>query len=371
VPVPVLLNNPVAPVLGCGAELKNTVCFTKDNKAFLSQHIGDLRNLPAFEFFQLTIEHLQRILNIEPQIVAYDLHPDYLSTRYALELTGRVEKVPVQHHHAHIVACMAENRLDEPVIGLSFDGAGYGTDGKIWGGEILVVEPARFERAAYLSYVPMPGGAAAIKEPWRMAISYLFSTFGEGLWDLDLPLFRCIDSQKIRITMEMISKGINCPGTSSLGRLFDGVAAIVGIRNRVGFEGQAAMELEMLANQTTDEHYDYDWTPEVVHRMLAQPIISGVVKDVEKGVFPSVISGKFHRTLIRMFSRLCAVIGKERGLKRVALSGGVFQNSLFLTALSQALEKYGFQVYVHCRVPSNDGGIALGQAVAAAAVAGE
>lgn len=368
VPVPVFLKKKVPQILACGAELKNTVCLTKENRAFLSQHIGDIENLTTYEFFKLTIEHMKRILDIDPEIVACDLHPDYLSTRYA-EKQKDIQKIQVQHHHAHIVSCMAENMLDGSVIGLSFDGTGYGDDGSIWGGEILVAGARQFTRAAHLSYVPMPGGDAAIKEPWRMAVSYLYDAFGEEFWRLDLSALNEIDEKKMKFIVEMISKRVNSPDTSSLGRFFDGIAAIVGIRNNVSFEGQAAMELEMIAGEKTGATYDYEWVSEDVHRVLLQPIVRGVVDDLAKGVRPSTISSKFHTTLIRMFSELCDVIRMESGLDRVALSGGVFQNSILLTGLIQALKEKNFHVITHTRVPANDGGISLGQAMVAAAVA--
>jgi len=366
VPVPVFLNKTVPPILACGGELKNTVCLTRKNEAFLSQHIGDLENISAHEFFMSTIDHMKQLLDISPEMVAHDLHPDYLSTRYAEELKG-IRKIPVQHHHAHIVSCMAENLIDGPVIGLSFDGTGYGADGNIWGGEILVADHKTYRRAAQLSYVPMPGGAAAVKEPWRMAASYLYDTFGDAFWDLDLPVLKSIDEKRIKIMVEMIQKKVNAPDTSSLGRLFDGIAAIMGIRNRVSFEGQAAMELEMLAEKNITATYDYDWVSGDVHKVLFQPIIRGVANDLQKGVDPSEISGKFHSTLVRMFSELSGIIGKETGLNRVVLSGGAFQNSFLLTGLIQTLTRNNFEVFTHTLVPPNDGGIALGQAMVAAA----
>jgi len=366
VPVPVFLQKPVPPILACGAELKNTVCLTNKNQAFLSQHIGDLENLSSYEFFMSAIEHMKRLLDISPEIVAHDLHPDYLSTRYAEELKD-IKKIQVQHHHAHIVSCMAENLIAGPVIGLSFDGTGYGADGNIWGGEILVADHKTYRRAAHLSYTPMPGGAAAVKEPWRMAVSYLYDAFGDAFMDLDLPILKGIDEKRIKIMVEMIQKKVNSPDTSSLGRLFDGIAAMIGIRNHVSFEGQAAMELEMLAEKTIAVPYDYDWVSGDVHRVLVQPIIRGVANDMQKGVEPSEISGKFHSTLVRMFSELCEIIGKETGLNRVVLSGGVFQNSFLLTSLIQTLTRNNFQVFTHTLVPPNDGGISLGQAMVAAA----
>jgi hydrogenase maturation protein HypF len=368
IPTPVFLKEEVPQVLACGAELKNTVCLTKGKNAFLSQHIGDLENLETYRFLELTVRHMKRILDIDPRLVAYDLHPDYLSTRYALEQKG-IKKIAVQHHHAHIVSCMAENRLDGPVIGLSFDGTGYGTDGRIWGGEVLIVEAHRFTRAAHFAYLPMPGGAAAIKEPWRMAVSYLFNTFGKAFYDLDLPLFQGLEKEKIRVVLEMISKQVNSPQTSSLGRLFDGVAAILGIRKTVAYEGQAAMELEMAIRKETEESYDYEWEQgKDSYQIPVHPIVRGVVMDMENGLPVSDISSKFHTTLIRLFSDLCAHLRKETGINRVALSGGVFQNATLLAGLRKALEDKGLQVYTHRLVPTNDGGISLGQAVAAAAM---
>ncbi|MDL1983111.1 MAG: carbamoyltransferase HypF [Deltaproteobacteria bacterium] len=368
VPVPVFLKSSIPQILACGAELKNTVCLTKEKTAFISQHIGDLENLATDSFFRLIIDHSKRILDINPEIIACDLHPDYLSTRYAEEQHG-VKLIQVQHHHAHIASCMTENKLDSTVIGLSFDGTGYGTDGCIWGGEILIVEPARFRRAASFSYVSMPGSAAAIKEPWRMAVSYLYHAFGEEFWNLDLPLLKEIEEKNIKIIVEMISKKINSPLTSSLGRLFDGIAAIIGIRNNVSFEGQAAMELEMLADSNSDDIYNYEWLPDDTYKVLTQPIVCGVVKDMKAGIHSSRISSKFHMTLVKLFSELCEVIRKENGLNRIVLSGGVFQNSILLRGLIKALEEKRFEVYTHSKVPTNDGGISLGQAVVAAAIA--
>ncbi|MDY6789733.1 MAG: carbamoyltransferase HypF [Thermodesulfobacteriota bacterium] len=369
IPAPVFLKKKVPPILACGAELKNTICLTKDDKAFLSQHIGDLENLATYEFFQLTIRHMKRILNVNPEMIVCDLHPDYLSTRYAMA-QDRVEKVRVQHHHAHLVSCMAENKLVGDVIGLSFDGTGYGTDGAIWGGEILVADEEKFLRKGHMSYVPMPGGAAAIKEPWRMAVSYLHDAFGREFTNLRLPVLDKFDENKITVVAEMIQKKVNSPDTSSLGRLFDSIAAICGIRNTVHFEGQAAMELEMAAGEKTDDIYDYEWTSGDVHRILPGPVIRGIVTDIENGVHTSEISSKFHHTLVRLFTDLCETIRKETQLKRIVLSGGVFQNSLLLSGLLQELTKKGFAVFTHRLVPANDGGISLGQAVIAAAVSG-
>jgi hydrogenase maturation protein HypF len=363
--VPVFLKKEISPILACGAELKNTICLTKSKMVFLSQHIGDLENLATYDFYRLTIRHMKRILEVKPEIIAHDMHPEYLSTRWAMT-QPEIEKIAVQHHHAHIVSAMAENKIDGPVIGLSFDGTGYGTDGAIWGGEILVADDKQFKRAAHFAYVPMPGSAAAIKEPWRMAVSYLYDALGQDIWTLDLPLLRDIEVNKLKIVIEMITKRVNSPDTSSLGRLFDGVAAIVGLRNYVAFEGQAAMELEMTAEGVADGIYDFEWLKAENIQIQTGPIIRGVVNDLQNGVAASLISARFHGTLIRLFSELSEIIREKNGLNRLVLSGGVFQNSLLLAGLISALEKKGFEVFSHRLVPTNDGGISLGQAVVAA-----
>jgi hydrogenase maturation protein HypF len=367
VPIPLFLNRTVPPILACGAELKNTICITKGDQAFLSQHIGDLENLDTLDFFKQTVAHLRRILEIQPEIIACDMHPDYLSSRYAAEQHG-IRKVEVQHHHAHIVSCMAENKLEGAVIGLSFDGTGYGSDGTIWGGEVLIAEAEQFERVAHLADVPMPGSSAAIKEPWRMAISYLYDAFGENFREVDLPILGLIEPPKLKVIAEMILKGVNSPQTSSLGRLFDGVAAIAGIRQRVNFEGQAAMELEMLAAGNTRSTYDYQWVSKDPIKILSAPIIRGVVNDVQDGLSIAQISTKFHRTLIVLFAEVCTAVRRNAQLNRVVLSGGCFQNTILLTGLIQELESRNFEVFSHRQVPCNDGGIALGQALVAAAV---
>jgi hydrogenase maturation protein HypF len=367
VPVPVFLRRSLPPVLALGAELKNTVCLTKGDRAFVSQHIGDLENLATYGFFQETIDHLQRLLDIRPQAIACDRHPDYLSTRYAREQTA-LPVVAVQHHHAHIVSAMAEHRIDDrPVIGLAFDGTGYGDDGTVWGGEVLVAEPRAFERVAALDPVRMPGSAAAIREPWRMAVSYLESAFGpEGL-ERDLPLWRTLEPGRAALVGQMVRQAINSPLTSSLGRLFDGVAALAGVRERVAFEGQAAMELEMLAPGADGAPYEFHWSVQDILRLDVRPLIRGVVADVEGGAPPAAVAGRFHATLVAAFTEICGRIGRERGLTQVVLSGGVFQNRLLLNALSRALRAGGFEVFSHRLVPANDGGISLGQALAAAA----
>ena len=373
VPIPVFLNHPGPPVLACGAALKNTICLTRGNEAFVSQHIGDLENLRTLEFFKQTIAHLKRILDIRPEAIAHDLHPDYLSTRYALSLTEGIQKIPVQHHHAHIVSAMAEHRLDGDVIGLAFDGTGYGTDGTIWGGEVLVAGTRTFTRAAHLTPLPMPGGEAAIRAPWRMAVSYLADAFGSGFTQRKLPVLAGIAVPDIDFVIEMMAKQINSPLASSLGRLFDGAAALVGIDHRVSFEGQAAMALEMLADDTADPLtfgpvYPFEWTAENPVEIPVRPIIKGIVNDILEKRSPAEIATRFHMTLIRLFSDLCGHLRKETGLDRVVLSGGVFQNAILLNGFIRMLEKRGFRVFAQRLVPANDGGISLGQAVVAGSI---
>jgi hydrogenase maturation protein HypF len=264
---------------------------------------------------------------------------------------------------------MAEHKLDGEVIGLSFDGTGYGTDGAIWGGEVLVAEAKKFERVTHLAYVPMPGGTAAIKEPWRMAVSYLHDAFGDNFRDLDLPILEQTDPQKLKIILEMILKGVNSPQTSSLGRLFDGVAAITGIRRRVNFEGQAAMELEMLAAGDAHSIYDFEGATGDALTILPAPIIRGVVRDVQNGLSTAEIGAKFHKTMVVLFAEVCTFVRNKSELNRVVLSGGCFQNAMLLAGLIKELESRNFKVFAHRQVPANDGGISLGQAMIAAAIA--
>ncbi len=364
VPVPVFLKSELPQVLACGAELKNTVCLTKGKQAFVSQHIGDLENPAAGTFFERTITHLERILDIAPQTIACDLHPDYLSTQWArAQPAARI--IQVQHHHAHIAACMAEHHLDGQVLGLAFDGTGFGPDGTIWGGELLAARLDDYTRLAHLACVPMPGSAAAIKEPWRMGLAYLEQAFGAALWDLDLPFVRHLDRARATIVQQMIAQRINAPLTSSLGRLFDGVAAILGLRRTVRFEGQAAMEMEMIADGGDRGRYPCGWLPAPVIQIPTAPVIAGIVEDMRQGIPAYIISRKFHDTLISLWTELCVHTRAQTGLDRVALSGGCFQNRILLEGFTEALQTNGFEVYSHQLVPTNDGGISLGQAVVA------
>ena len=366
-PAPLELRRTLPPVLAVGGELKNTICLARGNLAFLSQHIGDLENVESFTFFREAIEYLSRILEIEPKIIAYDLHPDYLSTKWALAQKD-VRLVGVQHHHAHIASCMTENGVEGRVIGLALDGTGYGTDGNIWGGEALFADFGSFERAAHFAYVPMPGGAAAIHEPWRMAVSYLAQDFGPEFLEWDIPFVRGLDRRKVETILRMIERGVNSPLTSSCGRLFDAVAAMVGFRRRANYEAQAAMELEMLGRASTDAGaYPFD-----VRRangcweIGTHALFEAISEDLARNMASETISRRFHNGLVAVLVRLACLLREKSSLNRVCLSGGVFHSSLVQEQLVRDLDAARFEVFTHAQVPAGDGGLSLGQAVIAA-----
>jgi hydrogenase maturation protein HypF len=372
VPVPVFLPRPSkVPALGCGAEVKNTLCLLKGENAFLSQHLGDLKNLETLSFFGEAIEHFKRILEIEPQVVGYDLHPDYLSSRYARSLQG-VALVGVQHHHAHLVSCLADNGTEGPALGVICDGTGYGTDGKIWGGEFLAGDFKEFQRLGHFRYLPMSGGAAAIKHPSRMAFSYLLQALGPEAQALAPRLLPTLSESDLTILEKMITRKINSPETSSLGRLFDAVSALLGIQPDVTFEGQAAMGLEMLAERDIAESYPYDITevgaglkpdPTIID---TAPLVKALVADILESKDTGYIAGKFHTTIARLMVEMSLRLSQLTGLKQVALSGGVFQNLLLLDKVVKGLEQANLEPLIHRQIPPNDGGIALGQALIAA-----
>jgi len=379
--MPVFLAREAPSILAVGGELKNTICLLKEDRAFLSQHIGDLENMETMTFFEECVDHLGRIFEIEPVAIAYDLHPDYLSTRWALEQEVP-QQVGIQHHHAHIAACLAENGREERVIGIALDGTGYGDDGQIWGGEILLADFNTYERMGHFDYRPMPGGAMAIKEPWRMGIAYLYEIY-KGLeqntenddkffrWIQKLPLSNNVDHEHIHTILQMIDQGIHVPLTSSLGRLFDGVAALIGLRTTVAFEGQAAMELEMsMGNTIWDGNMTQGYEFELIEsgeQFVVSPdgVIHEIIDDLGRGLSMDRISLRFHSGLIELFLSICEKIRKKSGIDVVALSGGCFQNRFLQENLLMTLKHADFDVLTHSQVPSNDGGIALGQAVIA------
>ncbi|MFQ6057306.1 MAG: carbamoyltransferase HypF [Anaerolineae bacterium] len=374
-PYPVRLPFQVRQILACGAELKNTFCLTKENYAFLSQHIGNMENFETLVSYEAMIEHFKRLFRVEPEIIAYDMHPEYLATKYAKsQIANRKSQIAVQHHHAHIAACMAEQGLEEPVIGVAFDGTGYGADGRIWGGEFLVCDYTDFRRAAHLAYVPLPGGEAAIRRPYRMAWSHLRHAYGS--LDLDLPTMEGLDPLEQKVAWHQMEAGLNSPLTSSMGRLFDAVSALIGLRQMVNYEAQAAIELEMIAAEGVEEAYEWGYRrgPELRRRAAEgmqdgpwivdpAPVIRGVVADLRANVQRPIIAARFHNAVAHMVSEVCGLIREREGLNRVALSGGVFQNVYLLARTLELLRRAGFKVYIHHLVPPNDGGIALGQAV--------
>ena len=369
-PYPIRLPFKVGQTLACGAELKNTFCITRENYAFLSQHIGDMENLETLEHFETSVTLFQRLFRIEPETIAYDLHPDYLSTRYALQqAAGRarpVKLIAVQHHHAHIASCLADNGWAEggPVIGVAFDGTGYGLDGHIWGGEFLLADYHGFRRLGHLQYLPMPGGETAIRNPYRLAIGYLHALTGEIP---DLPFLQDVAAEELRIIPQQAERGLNTPLTSSVGRLFDAVSAMLNVCPRTSYEAQAAIELEMATDDRwqgagypfTIEHGNDGW------QVGLAPLFASLVDEIKRGTPTAVISARFHKTMVQFIAEVCERIRKSEGVNTVALSGGCFQNRLLLGGTVANLRARGFALLVHHQVPCNDGGLSLGQAVVA------
>ncbi len=367
-PYPVHLTYKSQQILGCGAEEKNTFCLTRDNFAFLSQHIGDMENLETMEHYTNTIALYKKLFRIEPKIIAHDLHPEYLATKYARELAAKegTKLVPVQHHHAHVASCMADNSLEAPVIGVAFDGTGYGSDENIWGGEFMVADYQQFTRMAHLEYLPLPGGALAIKKPYRTAIGYLLS-LGIDL-NKNLAFIENIDPVEIDIIKSQLERKINTPLTSSCGRLFDAVSALIGVRSVIEYEAQAAIDMEMLAYDEAGENGHYPFTlvePDGVTLIKLQDLFSAIINDLKGNIPTARVAARFHNTAAQIIVKLCQIISAKTGLTQVAVSGGVFQNRLLLRKAIALLESGGFEVYTHRQVPCNDGGISLGQVVIA------
>ncbi len=374
-PFPVILSSDAPSVLATGAELKNTFCLTKDNYAFLGQHIGNLKNYETLQIFEESIAHFERLFRVEPKAVVCDAHPNYLASVYARERAQRenLPLVEVQHHHAHIAACLAENEhpTDERVIGVSFDGTGYGDDGAIWGGEFLVADYAGYQRAYHLEYLPLPGGDSAIREPWRMALGTLHAL---GLdWNPDLaPIRHALqlgdenpNFPPLKILRRQLEEGINTPPTSSMGRLFDTVSALLGVCTVINYEAQAAIELEALADKKEEGFYSFGIENSDIIELA--PFIQAILSDIESDVPVPVISARFHNGLARMVGEVCRKLRIKYDINTVALSGGVWQNVTLLEKVVPLLKNDGFRVYTHQKIPANDGGIALGQAVIGAA----
>ena len=363
VPQVIHLSKKLPQVLALGSDLKNTFCITKDKNALISQHIGDLENVSTIEHYKHNIDHFCKFFTAKPEVIACDMHPDYFSTKTAADFPN-LPVVSVQHHHAHTASCMAENGLDGNVIGISFDGTGYGTDGKIWGSEFMIASYKEFERFAHLEYIPIPGGERAIKYPGRMALSYLLNTFGKDLTNIDIEKLTGLDESEITAVEFQVNKAINAPFTSSMGRLFDSVSALLGICREVTYEGQAAIELESIAIDV-DDSYDYEINEGKPSIISVSKMIEQIMEDLEKGVDKPYIAGKFHNTIANIVLNISIRIREATGLSSAVLSGGVFQNEILLKHVSKLLEEKQFEVFIHSKVPTNDGGISLGQAVIA------
>jgi hydrogenase maturation protein HypF len=365
-PYPVRLPFEVKPTLAVGAELKNTFCLTRDHYAFLSQHIGDMENVQTQESFRQGIQHLSHIFHVDPKIVTHDLHPDYSTTQYAHHAMRDVQSIGIQHHHAHIAACMADNGLnDRRLIGLSFDGGGYGPDGAVWGGEALLASYTDFERFAHLEYLPLPDGHSALLSPWRVAVGYARAL---GI-DIDgLPFLQNIDKQAVRALREKISNQSGLPRSSSMGRLFEAVASLIGIRNEVTYEPQAAIEMEVLSKPFISVAKSYPFAVDETETgtiIRLKELFSSLVQDVHANEFIGMISARFHRTIADSSVEVCKRARGMTGLNEVALSGGVWQNQILLDLVRDGLKQEEFIVYFHQQVPTDDGGLSLGQAVVA------
>ena len=358
VPRPFFLKKKYYPVLGVGAELKNTICLLKDDKGFISQHIGDLTNLSANNFFNETINYFQKILDHRAEYIAYDLHPDYTSTRWALE--NNLPSFGVQHHHAHMAACMGEYNLAGDVIGIILDGTGYGLDHSIWGGEILIGGFTKIKRFSFLEPIAIPGGDAAIKEPWRIALAYLYHTYKKHF-----PYFEFINSRHTDVLIHMLEKKINSPLTSSAGRLFDAVSVLCGGPKIIRYEAQAAIELMQKIGSLDYSNYDIDEEANNQTFIPLQPLIKNVVNDVMENIPVNIISTKFHKTFSQMLINKTLRAREETKINDVVLSGGVFQNEFLLTIMENELKKLNFNFYSHSNIPTNDGGISFGQALVA------
>jgi hydrogenase maturation protein HypF len=351
--------------------MKNCVALSRGDTVFLSQHIGDLDNPSAYDFFQKTVVHLKRLFAIDPEIIACDLHPEYLSTKWASEQHG-VRVIPVQHHHAHFASVLAEHELSSSAIGIILDGTGFGTDGTIWGGEVIYGGAAEFTRHAWLEPIPMPGGTAAIRQPWRMALAHLYRAFGADVTKCELRVIGRRAPHETDVLLRLIDTDVNSPLTSSCGRLFDAVAAMLDVRENITYDAQAAIELETLALSCASREVEYEEAVSSVMprgALLLGPLMNCTVRDIRNDVGYSTIASRFHHSVIGMFVRAAEDVRKSTGITSVALSGGCMHNKLLLDGLRKQLTGRGFEVFTNQQVPPNDGGLALGQILVADAVA--
>ncbi len=359
-PSPVKLNFNVDGIIATGAELVNCFCVGKGNDVILSQHIGDLKNYETYEFFEESIEKYKHLFRINPELMVCDLHPDYLSSKYTI--ASGIKTIKVQHHHAHIASCMAENNLDEKVIGISMDGTGLGDDNNIWGGEFLICDLYSYKRFNHFDYIPLPGGDSVTKEPWRTGLSYLYKVFGDDIFNIDIPFIHNLNKENAFLMKQMIDKKINVPLSSSAGRLFDSVAAITNLCTNASFHAEAPMRLEAIASKNIIGNYEYS----IDKGVCFDEMIKNIVDDLSKNKSIADISAKFHNTIISAIFAVISKMKKEFEINKVVLSGGTFQNRIILEKLENELLKNNYKVYSNVKVPSNDGGIALGQIAIAA-----
>ncbi|MCS7287436.1 MAG: carbamoyltransferase HypF [Anaerolineae bacterium] len=368
-PLPVLLSQPIPPILAVGAHLKNTVALSVGNQVFISQHIGDLETPEAFRAFERVIADFLRLYEVTPAAIAHDLHPDYLSTLWARHHSD-IPLIPVQHHHAHLASCLAENQVQGEALGVTWDGTGYGLDGTIWGGEFLLGDASGFRRVAHLRPFRLPGGEVAVREPRRTALALLWEMYGDEVFDMEnLPPVASFTPSERKILVRMLERGFNSPVTTSAGRLFDAVSALAGICQKTTFEGQAAMALEFAADLSCQDCYSVEFEEKDGIMLLDwRPIVEGVIRDLRQGKGPGLISARFHNSLVESIVQVALRVG----IRKVALSGGCFQNRILTEKAAVLLERKGFQVFLHSQVPPNDGGISLGQiAVAASKLQGK
>jgi len=366
--MPIKLVDSGLNVLAIGGEIKSTFCVTKDNYAYMSQHVGDMGNLETLQAMQRCVDHFLQLFRVQPQAVVADLHPGYLSGQWASEL-ARAICVPlfrVQHHFAHVAALMAESKLPlgQEIIGCCFDGTGYGTDGAIWGGEFMIANGRSFDRVAQLKYTPLPGGDASIRRPYRVALAQLWAA---GIdWNENLPCVSACPQEERKLLRQQLEKNLNCAPTSSMGRLFDAVASLLGVRHEVNYEAQAALELEALAARvvypTDQAGYDFRMVRKSHIEIDSSDLLRQICGDIEFGVAPSIVAVRFHRAVAKLVVDVCAAVREETNITQVGLTGGVFQNALLLTLSQKRLIAADFEVLTHSIVPPNDGGIALGQA---------
>ena len=367
-PLPIQIPTSAIPTLACGTELKNTFCLVRDRYAFVSHHIGDLENQETLSAFEDAIKHYEKIFRIKPQLLAVDMHPDYLASRYARQrsVDENLPLVEVQHHHAHIVSCLADNGLKqhEPVIGLAFDGTGFGTDGAIWGGEVLLANWEKFDRRFHLEYMSLPGGEAAVRKPARMALSLILHA-GIDPDSFPFAFHQSLDLDEQAAVTNQVRTGFNSPKTSSLGRLFDGVAALIGLHQQISYEAQNAIAFETIADPEELSSYDFAIAD---GQILVSPVIRAIVQDLKQKLAPPVISARFHNGLRACVVTVCEQLRSQTGLQQVVLSGGVWQNKILIRQTIAALRVSGFDVFWPHKLPTNDGGVSLGQALVALAV---